>query len=87
MRDSDVGIGTASPEGKLEVKSNSESDDFFLIKKRETIEGAVIDRTVFKVNNAGVMVLGDNTSAPTATKGGMYYNATENSFYLGVEDE
>ena len=85
-RDSDVGIGTADPEGKLEVKSTSTSDDFFLIKKRATISGSYVDKTVFKVNNAGVMVLGEQENAPDAVKGGMYYNSTENTFYLGVDD-
>ena len=86
VRDSDVGIGTASPGGKLEVKSTSTSDDFFLIKKRATVDGSYVDSTVFKVNNAGVMVLGELESPPTAEKGGMYYNSVDKTFYLGVED-
>ena len=86
-RSSNVGIGeVTNPEAKLEIDSNSETEDFFLVKKT-TIEGAgSTTKTVFRIDSEGTMVLGGNTDAPSATAGAMYYNSTDKAFYLATED-
>ena len=37
-----------------------------------------------KVNNKGVLIFGGFTSAPDVVEGGIYYDTTDNEFYLGV---
>ena len=37
-----------------------------------------------KVNNKGVLNFGGFTSAPDVVEGGIYYDTTDNEFYLGV---
>ena len=82
-RSSNVGIGvTTNPNAKLEVTSESTTEDFFLVRKKV---GGLTD-TVFKINSEGTMVLGGNSSAPTAVAGGMYYDSTEKAFYLATDD-
>ena len=83
-RDSNVGIGESNPDAKLAVKSTSTTEDFFIIKKRIEEGGGSVTRTVFKINNEGVMELGKNDSAPVSVEGGIYYNSTEKEFYLGI---
>ena len=69
------GSGNIKFSGSLEVKSVNTTDDFFLIKS-----GSL---NSLKVNNQGVLVLGGFTFEPTAIKGGVYYNDTEDEFYAG----
>ena len=84
-RSSNVGIGvTTNPEAKLEVNSDSTTEDFFIVKKTVPDGGGTLTRDVFKINNEGTMVLGANTTAPTATAGGIYYDSTKDEFYLGT---
>ena len=37
-----------------------------------------------KVNDKGVLNFGGFTSAPDVVEGGIYYDTTDNEFYLGV---
>ena len=69
------GSGNIKFSGSLEVKSVNTTDDFFLLKSGS------LDS--LKVNNQGVLVLGGFTFEPTAIKGGLYYNDTEDEFYAG----
>jgi len=84
-RSSNVGIGvTTNPNAKLEVNSDSTTEDFFIVKKTTTVGDGTETTDVFKINNEGTMILGANTSAPTATAGGIYYDSTDDEFYLGT---
>ena len=60
---------------KVLVNAPNPTDDFFLLKSGS------LDS--LKVNNQGVLVLGGFTFEPTAIKGGVYYNDTEDEFYAG----
>ena len=83
-RSSNVGIGVSTnPEAKLEVNSDSTTEDFFIVKKTTESGGVTSTKDVFKINNEGTMVLGGNSTAPTATEGAIYYDSTEKEFYLG----
>ena len=84
--DNNVGVGTESPEAKIEIESDHESEDFFIIKKTTNVGDSSTTKTVFKINNEGTMQLGAETSAPTAVAGGLYYNTTDDEFYLGYDD-
>tara|TARA_Y100000593_G_scaffold72213_1_gene132636 strand:- start:2027 stop:2533 length:507 start_codon:yes stop_codon:yes gene_type:complete len=89
VRDSNVGIGINTPNAKLHVKgisSVSETEDFFIIKREYQDGGYSEERDVFKINNEGTMVLGAQTETPTAYAGAMYYNSSEDAFYLGYSD-
>tara|TARA_Y100000593_G_C4297834_1_gene331615 strand:- start:1118 stop:1621 length:504 start_codon:yes stop_codon:yes gene_type:complete len=84
-RDSNVGVGESDPSAKLALKSQEVGQDFFIIRKK-TITGDGLGsstRTVFKINDEGVMELGRNETEPTAKAGAIYYNSTEKEFYLG----
>tara|TARA_Y100001937_G_scaffold27868_1_gene40173 strand:- start:4150 stop:4635 length:486 start_codon:yes stop_codon:yes gene_type:complete len=83
-RSSNVGVGVGSnPEAKLEVNSDSTTEDFFIVKKTTESGGVTSTKDVFKINNEGTMVLGGNSTAPTVTEGAIYYDSTEKEFYLG----
>ena len=60
---------------KLLVDTSNSTDDFFLLKSGS------LDS--LKLNNQGVLVLGGFTFEPTAIKGGLYYNDSEDEFYAG----
>ena len=60
--------------GKIKV-TTSDTNDFFLLKSGS------LDS--LKVNGEGVLQLGGFTFEPTAVKGGLYYNDTEDEFYAG----
>ena len=60
---------------KLLVDTSNTTDDFFLLKSGS------LDS--LKLNNQGVLVLGGFTFEPTAIKGGLYYNDSEDEFYAG----
>ena len=69
-RSSNVGIGVSTnPEAKLEVNSDSTTEDFFIVKKTTESGGVTSTKDVFKINNEGTMVLGGNSTAPTVTEG------------------
>ena len=85
--DKNVGIGTDNPEAKLEVELDStETEDFFIIRKKNIIGEGHTMKEIFSVNNDGVMTLGGNETPPSVTQGGMYYNSTEDEFYLGFNE-
>ena len=71
---SKVIIGT----GSIELSKANSTDDFFLLKS-----GSL---NSLKVNNQGVLVLGGFTFEPSAIKGGLYYNDTEDEFYAGKQN-
>ena len=84
-----VSVGTgnsANPNAKLEVSSDSNTEDFFIIRKETTTAGGTQLEDIFKVTQDGVVELRKNTSAPTAIQGGMYYNSTTKEFYLAEEE-
>jgi len=60
---------------KVLVNAPNATDDFFLLKS-----GSL---NSLKVNNQGVLVLGGFTFEPTAIKGGLYYNDSDDEFYAG----
>ena len=60
---------------KVLVNAPNPTDDFFLLKSGS------LDS--LKVNNQGVLVLGGFTFEPTAIKGGLYYNDSDDEFYAG----
>ena len=60
---------------RLLVAADNGTHDFFLLKSGS------LDS--LKVNKQGVMVLGGFTFTPTAVRGGMYYDNSDDEFYLG----
>ncbi len=79
-----VGVGTSSPTAKLEIVMDhttygGDTPPFFLIKDHTGQEH-------LKVTQEGNVVLGHKTSAETAEAGGIYYNSTDNEFYLGYDE-
>ena len=70
----DLNSNQISGSGKIEV-TTTDTNDFFLLKSGS------LDS--LKVNGQGVLVLGGFTFEPTAIKGGVYYNDTEDEFYAG----
>jgi len=69
------GSGAINFSGSLQVVTENGTDDFFLLKS-----GSL---NSLKVNNQGVVVLGGFTFEPTAIKGGLYYNDSDDEFYAG----
>ena len=63
---------------KVLVNTSNSTDDFFLLKSGS------LDS--LKVNGQGVLVLGGFTFEPTAIKGGLYYNDSEDEFYAGKQN-
>ena len=70
-----LNVNGETTSSKLLVDAPNSTDDFFLLKSGS------LDS--LKVNNQGVLVLGGFTFEPTAIKGGVYYNDTEDEFYAG----
>ena len=70
----DLNSNQISGSGKIEV-TTTDTNDFFLLKSGS------LDS--LKVNGQGVLVLGGFTFEPTAIKGGVYYNDSEDEFYAG----
>ena len=70
----DLNSNQISGSGKIEV-TTTDTNNFFLLKSGS------LDS--LKVNGQGVLVLGGFTFEPTAIKGGVYYNDTEDEFYAG----
>lgn len=66
--------GQTKLSGSLQITGSSPSD-FFLIKS-----GSI---DTVKVNNQGILVLGEMNTTPTAVPGGIYYSSS--IFYVGVE--
>ena len=73
----DLNGNQISGSGKIEVTTTN-TNDFFLLKSGS------LDS--LKVNGQGVLVLGGFTFEPTAIKGGVYYNDTEDEFYAGKQN-
>jgi hypothetical protein len=76
-----VGVGTSSPTAKLEIVMDhqtygGDTPPFFLIKDHTGQEH-------LKVTEEGNVVLGHKASAPISEAGGIYYNSTDDEFYLG----
>ena len=59
----------------LSVNGGAGTDDFFLIRSSSF--------DAIKTNSEGVMVLGAFAFTPTARAGGVYYNNSNDEFYLG----
>ena len=62
----------------LELNSVNATDDFFLLKS-----GSL---DALKLNGEGVLQLGGFSFTPTAVSGGLYYDKTDDEFYLGKEN-
>ena len=73
----DLNSNQISGSGKIEV-TTTDTNDFFLLKSGS------LDS--LKVNGQGVLVLGGFTFEPTAIKGGVYYNDSEDEFYAGKQN-
>ena len=76
-----VGVGTSSPTAKLEIVMDhqtygGDTPPFFLIKDHTGQEH-------LKVSRNGNLVLGSKASEPISEAGGIYYNSTDDEFYLG----
>ena len=81
--DTHIFIGDISASGHisasaLELNSVNATDDFFLLKS-----GSL---DALKLNNEGVLQLGGFSFTPTAVSGGLYYDKTDDEFYLGKEN-
>tara|TARA_Y100001937_G_C7049056_1_gene298199 strand:- start:406 stop:933 length:528 start_codon:yes stop_codon:yes gene_type:complete len=70
----DLNNNVITGSGKIKV-TTTDTNDFFLLKSGS------LDS--LKVNGQGVLVLGGFTFEPTAIKGGIYYNDSEDEFYVG----
>tara|TARA_Y100000034_G_C6752711_1_gene334755 strand:+ start:397 stop:819 length:423 start_codon:yes stop_codon:yes gene_type:complete len=70
-----IGIGTTSTTALLEISGSNDRD--FLIIRSGSLKGLTI-------NSEGVLVVGTftNSNVPTAVSGGLYYNSSENAFFL-----
>ena len=70
-----IGIGTTNPTALLEISGSNNRD--FLIIRSGSLKGMTI-------NSEGVLVIGTftNSNVPTAVSGGLYYNSSENAFFL-----
>ena len=70
-----VGIGATNPDALLNI-SGSGDEEFFLVKSESFISHVI--------NAEGVLKFGGFTTEPTPVPGGIYYNETENIFFLGI---
>jgi len=70
-----VGIGATNPDALLNI-SGSGDEEFFLVKSESFISHVI--------NVEGVLKFGGFTEEPTPVPGGIYYNETENIFFLGI---
>ena len=73
---SELNVGNANTDAHFTITPTTPTKDFMLIKSGSF--------DAFKVNQTGVAQFGSFSSAPTVVEGGMYYNTTNNEFYLGV---
>lgn len=73
---SELNVGNANTDAHFTITPTTPTKDFMLIKSGSF--------NAFKVNQTGVAEFGSFSSAPTVVEGGMYYNTTNNEFYLGV---
>tara|TARA_Y100000593_G_scaffold12472_1_gene22930 strand:- start:4452 stop:4949 length:498 start_codon:yes stop_codon:yes gene_type:complete len=86
-RSSNIGIGEDNPEAKVTVRTENDTDDFFLLKRRTAgAHGGYSEETIFKIDKDGAMTLAGSSTAPTPQKGMFYYNTTEDEFYLGYDN-
>lgn len=67
-----------SVSSSVEITGSTEND-IFIIK----LENGNGQDEKLKVNNEGILTLGNLTSIPTAVTGGLYYS--NGSFYMGIE--
>ena len=72
----DINIGDNTFAASFNVAPTSVEKDIMLIKSGSF--------NAFKFNQTGVGQFGAFTSAPTAVSGGIYYNSSQDAFYLGV---
>lgn len=72
----ELNVGASNTDAHFTITPSSVTKDFMLIKSGSF--------NAFKVNQTGVAEFGSFSAAPTAVEGGMYYNTTNNEFYLGV---
>tara|TARA_Y100000310_G_scaffold332451_1_gene408054 strand:- start:673 stop:1044 length:372 start_codon:yes stop_codon:yes gene_type:complete len=83
------GIGSAGvsvniqllPDTNFQVKNDFGANMFTLSNSGNL----AITSNNFGVKSDGVVAFKEVAVAPTAVSGGLYYNSTEKSFYLGVE--
>ena len=73
---SELNVGNANTDAHFTITPTTPTKDFMLIKSGSF--------NAFKVNQTGVAEFGSFSSEPTVVEGGMYYNTTNNEFYLGV---
>ena len=72
----DINIGDNTFAASFNVAPTSVEKDIMLIKSGSF--------NAFKFNQTGVGQFGPFSSAPTAVSGGIYYNSSQDAFYLGV---
>ena len=72
----DINIGDNTFAASFNVAPTSVEKDIMLIKSGSF--------NAFKFNQTGVGQFGAFASAPTAVSGGIYYNSSQDAFYLGV---
>ena len=72
----DINIGDNTFAASFNVAPTSVEKDIMLIKSGSF--------NAFKFNQTGVGQFGAFSSAPTAVSGGIYYNSSQDAFYLGV---
>ena len=72
----DINIGDNTFAASFNVAPTSVEKDIMLIKSGSF--------NAFKFNQTGVGQFGAFSSAPTVVSGGIYYNSSQDAFYLGV---
>ena len=70
----DLNNNVITGSGKISI-TTTDTNDFFLLKS-----GSL---NSLKVNGEGVLQLGDFSFTPTAVKGGLYYDDSDDEFYAG----
>jgi len=70
----DLNDNVITGSGKISI-TTTDTNDFFLLKS-----GSL---NSLKVNGEGVLQLGDFSFTPTAVKGGLYYDDSDDEFYAG----
>lgn len=74
-----IGLDTLVRGGEIKINAGVSSqpsvDNIFIVQ--------IEDDTKFTINNQGVIILGEQTSTPTAVAGGIYYSSS--AFFVGME--
>lgn len=83
-----VGSGNAQATGgKVMFRQSGAAGSTHVPTSIEFYTSTASDQNLaFSINNEKVSIFADNSSEPTAIAGGLYYNSTEENFYVGINE-